>query len=297
METLVTQTVLAVKTALTDLTPCTVWLGRTDISALVQNRRPRSPRHGTGESQLPDKFNYMHPDWDPKVLGAGMDFGELDRALTLVSFRNGKNQPIATIIHMSAHAVSIYPYLDGISGDWPGATLAQLDKRMGGHSIFLQGTAGDINPAYRGEDAVSTMANTLADQVEIANNYASQLVIDSLHNAYSEVGLPLTEYGKKSTGLETIPAQIQLITLGPLAIISLPGEPMTGIGLAIKRRSPYPQTLVLGYSNGKGSFYIGMPGEKAYGGYESGEKTSIGTDNAGQILVETAVQLLLDVHK
>lgn len=297
MQTLVDQTILAVRTAMTRLQPCTVWLGRTDIGALVQNRRPRPAHQGIVRSKLPEKYNYEHEDWDPKVLGEGMDFGEVDRALTLVSFRDSLDKPFATIMHMSAHAVSIYPYLDGVSADWPGATITLLEKRLGGHAIFLQGTAGDINPAYRGEDAVVTMAQTIAGQIEIANTYAAQLSIDSLHNAHSAVGLPLTDYGKTSTDLETMPAEIQLITLGPLAIISLPGEPMTGIGLAIKRRSPYPQTLVLGYSNGKGCLYIGLPGEKALGGYESGEKTSIGTDNAGQILVETAVQLLLDSAK
>ncbi|HYH55793.1 MAG TPA: hypothetical protein VD772_04230 [Anseongella sp.] len=83
-----------------------------------------------------------------------------------------------------------------------------------------------------------------------------------------------------------------MISIGSLALVTLPGEPMTELGTAIRERSPFPQTLVLGYSNGNGVHYVGMPGEKTYGGYETGSQASIGTDKAGLLLVETALDLL-----
>ncbi|NND34717.1 MAG: hypothetical protein HKN76_19175 [Saprospiraceae bacterium] len=291
---LIDQSVLAVKTALNKLTTCSVWLGRSDISGLVRNRRPRSADWGIIQSGTPEDFNYKHDYWDPQVLGDGMNFGEIDRSLDFVSFRDANNNQVASIFHMSAHAVAIYPFQDGISGDWPGATLRLTDPDLGGVGLFLQGTAGDINPARRGQEAVNHMAMTLAQQMKSAYKYAARLEVDSLIIGQSWVGLPLTDYGRKSTGLETIPAEMQMLAIGPMVLISLPGEPMTGIGREIRKRSPFPQTLVLGYSNGKGSYYIGLPGEKRFGGYESGEKTSIGTDAAGQILIESAVQLLID---
>ena len=291
-EKLINQSVMAVETALDNLTLCTVWLGRTDISEVVRNRRPRSPSWGIVESSLPEKFNYKHEDWDPKVLGAGMNFGDLDRSLSLLSFRDSTGQAVASIFHMAAHAVAIYPFHTGISGDWPGATTRKVNSTLGGQSLFLQGTAGDVNPSKRGIKAVEAMASQLSRQIKKAYDYSSQLKVEPLICSNTWVGLPLTQYGRESTGLKAIDAELQMISIGPLAIISLPGEPMTGIGKAIRHRSPFPQTLVLGYSNGKGSFYVGLPGEKEKGGYESGEKTSIGTDAAGQILIETAAQLL-----
>jgi hypothetical protein len=296
MKQLIEQTVMAVRLARKNLHPCTVSLGRSDIGALVHNRRPRPAHSGILHSDLPQQFNYQHESWDPKVLGDGMDFGPVDRAMTIISFRDSTGHNLASIIHLAAHAVAIYPFLNGISADWPGKALNKLDEKLGGHSIFLQGTAGDINPAFRGELAVEDMASSLCDQGMLAYKYSARLQIDSLSVNQSVVGLPLTSYGQESTGLKSISAEIQLITLGPLAIVALPGEPMTAIGQEIKRRSPFSQTIVLGYSNGKGCFYIGMPGEKSLGGYESGEKTSLGTDNAGLILAEAAIQLLLDSH-
>ena len=63
------------------------------------------------------------------------------------------------------------------------------------------------------------------------------------------------------------------------------------LSTAIQTRSPSPHTLVLGYANGRGVGYVGLPGGKARGGYEMGE-VGTGTDEAGAMLVETAVRLL-----
>jgi hypothetical protein len=71
---------------------------------------------------------------------------------------------------------------------------------------------------------------------------------------------------------------------------------MTELGLAIRERSPFPQTLVLGYSNGNGVHYVGLPGEKARGGYET-TAAGAGTDECGAILVEAANRLLRDVFE
>jgi hypothetical protein len=45
-------------------------------------------------------------------------------------------------------------------------------------------------------------------------------------------------------------AAIQAITIGDLAIAAFPGETFAATGMDVKRRSPFPHTLFLGYSNG-----------------------------------------------
>jgi hypothetical protein len=61
--------------------------------------------------------------------------------------------------------------------------------------------------------------------------------------------------------------------------------------MAIRAASPFPQTLVLGYSNGNGVHYVGMSGEKARGGYEAGV-AGAGTDECGALLVAASGRLL-----
>ncbi len=294
METLMEQSLAAVRSAIESMEPVTIWIGRSDVSAFVQNRRPR-PAEGVVESHLPEKFNYLHDQWDPNVLGEGMHFGPVDRTMSVVSFRNREGKNVATILHLSAHAVSIYTYSEGISGDWPGETLRQVNNAIEGESIFLQGTAGDINPWRRGREAVTEMATGLTKQVLLASRFSARLQDGRLKNGRSVVGIPLTEKGKEITGLDLLSAEVQVIATGPFAIVTLPGEPMTELGMAIRERSPFPQTLVLGYSNGAGIYYVGMPGEKLRGGYETGENTNLGTDIAGRLLVEAALELLVEV--
>lgn len=61
--------------------------------------------------------------------------------------------------------------------------------------------------------------------------------------------------------------EVQVLRIGDLAIVAIPGEVFVEIGLAIKAASTVPFTFVCGYSNGV-RFYI--PTERAFdqGGYE-----------------------------
>jgi hypothetical protein len=117
-----------------------------------------------------------------------------------------------------------------------------------------------------------------------------------LRTGHTTVALPLTPVAKERLGADTVSAEIQTIVCGPLAIVALPGEPMTELGLAIREHSPFPQTLVLGYSNGGGVHYVGIPGEKARGGYEA-TAAGAGTDECGTLLVDAANKLLREVFE
>lgn len=292
MELLMEQSIQAIKAAIDGQEMTTMWLGRSDISSVVQNRRPRPAAWGVIDSRLPERYNYRHPDWDPDVLTEGKTFGALDRAMTSVFFENEQDEIIASLVHLTAHAVAIYPFMDGISADWPGALQHQLKESLGIEAIILQGTAGDINPAKRGSEAVDEMVTTLVQKVETAHRYSARLETGSPVNLHENIDIPLSTYGSTLTGLTAMPANIQVVVIGPLALVTLPGEPMTQLGQAIREKSPYPQTLVLGYSNGKGVYYVGMPDEKKHGGYEVGEKNGLGNEKAGEILVTQAIELL-----
>lgn len=292
MDQLIDQTVKTAAKAYNSMQPATLWIGRTDVSEYLNNRRPRLPAWGMEEkSNVPNRYNYLHEAWNPDVVINGGTFGPMDRAMTLISFRDQAGNNIVSVFHLAAHAVSIYPFTEGISSDWPGEACKQIKEALGGEAVFLQGAAGDINPWRRGREAVNEMGLGLAEHAKAAYKYSARLKTDTMHAIRGTVALPLTVKGKERIGFATVTAEVQVITLGPLALVTLPGEPLTDLGTAIRKRSPFPQTLLLGYANGNGVHYVSMPGEKARGGYEM-ERGTIGTDEAGQILVELAVQLL-----
>lgn len=294
MERLITASVAAAKRADDTAKPASFAIGRVAVNEFLHNRRPRTPTWGLADAKQPPAINFNHADWNPEVLQGGASFGPMDRTFAVVSFRDAENKSIASLFHVACHAVSIYPSNPAISADWPGAASRTISAALGGESLFLQGCAGDINPWRRGEPAVATMAGGLATKAQTAARYSVKLTPSPLLVGRTTVHLPLTPAAKTRLGADTVAAEIQAIVCGPLAIIGLPGEPMTELGMAIRDKSSFPQTLVLGYSNGNGAHYVGMPGEKARGGYEAGV-AGAGTDECGPLMVDAANRLLAEM--
>jgi hypothetical protein len=218
----------------------------------------------------------------------------MDRTFSLVSWRDAEGKSVASLFHVACHAVSIYPSNPAISAAWPGAASRTIAAVLGGEALFLQGCCGDINPWRRGAGPVAEMAAGIAKKAQVVARYSAKLAPGPLRVGRTTVTLPLTSEAKKRLGADTVEAEIQVIVCGPLALVGLPGEPMTELGLAIREKSPFPQTLVLGYANGNGAHYVGMPGEKARGGYEAGV-AGAGTEACAQLMIDGALRVLAEL--
>lgn len=94
-------------------------------------------------------------------------------------------------------------------------------------------------------------------------------------------------------GKSSIPWPVQAITIGNIALLSMAGEPFSEIGIRIREQSPFPYTLVSGYSNG-GFGYI--PTREAFpkGGYEV--ETTPFSEDAAEVLVQSALSLLQEIR-
>lgn len=93
-----------------------------------------------------------------------------------------------------------------------------------------------------------------------------------------------------------VPVELQAIRIGTAALIAIPGELFTEIGLAIKEVSPFENTLVCAYCNG---VYFYIPTKAAFedGGYEVDShqnylRPSGSTADWEEILVAQAQKLL-----
>ncbi|MBI4624193.1 MAG: hypothetical protein HY736_13380 [Verrucomicrobia bacterium] len=263
--------------------PATLAVGRAFVGEWMFNRRPIKPDNAVDSMASPA---------DPYVLGKELRFGTVDPTMTVLSLRAVDGKGIATLFHAPIHAVSIYPTYPGISADWPGAVVRRLRESPSGEPIFLQGCAGDIVPARRGFEAVKAMSQLIAERVVAAQKVGAQLETGPLRTSRALIGIPATAAASRELGRDSIEAEVQVVSLGASAIVTLPGEPLLELGTAIQHRSPFPHTLVLGYANGRGIGYVGLPGGKIKGGYEMSEDVGLGADEAGGFLVETAVRLL-----
>jgi neutral ceramidase len=262
--------------------PITIALARAQVGEWLFNRRPLRA-DGTVQSTLLPR--------DPYVLADGLRFGAVDPTMTVISLRSASGARLCTLFHVPMHAVAVYSAYKGISADWPGRVTDLLRAQLGAEAMFLQGCAGDIVPARRGFPAVEAMSALLAERTLAADRAATKLSAGPLRVSRTVVTLPATEAAAKDLGRSTIDAEISIVSVGPLVLVTLPGEPLQEISTAILRQSPFPHTIVLGYANGRGVGYVGLPGGKARGGYEMSE-VGAGTDEAGGILVDAAVALL-----
>jgi hypothetical protein len=96
------------------------------------------------------------------------------------------------------------------------------------------------------------------------------------------------------SGGKPLEAEVQVFGLGKdLAWVALPGEIFVELGLEIKRRSPFRQTIVVELANGSPGY---IPDRKAYaeGAYEV--VSARVAEGSGEFLVETAVRLLGEVY-
>jgi hypothetical protein len=88
-----------------------------------------------------------------------------------------------------------------------------------------------------------------------------------------------------------VKVDMQILRIGDLAIVAMPGEPFAEIGAAVKKASPFPFTMFCGYSTGVGGGYMPVESEFAHAGYEV-EMTPYGTKAADKLIRET-----IDLYK
>lgn len=262
--------------------PASLAIGRANVDEWLFNRRPVRPDGNVKTTFTPA---------DRHVLPEGLRFGPTDPTATVLCFRRADGTSIATVLHAACHSVSVYGAHKGISADWPGAACSALREAIGGEVLFLQGCAGDIVPARRGLAAAREMGAFVARRAAAAAAQALPLGPAAPAVSQAKLGLPLAIHAARDSGRTTVETEVQVISTGELALVALPGEPLIGLSAAIQAGSPFPHTIVLGYSNGDGVEYVGMPGEKVRGGYEMGTEGR-GTDECGGILVATALRLL-----
>ena len=265
--------------------PVSCAIGRAYAGEWLFNRRPLDADGNAVTMFVPE---------DAHSLPDGLRFGVVDPTLTVLSMKGGDGKAVATLFSVPCHSVAVYPHHRGVSADWPGSACAHLEAELGGGAFFLQGCAGDIVPARRGLDARDEMARFFADRALGAISRGCDLSGTPLRVMSQVVHVPLLPEARATVGMDAQPAEIQVMLLGVFALVALPGEPLNGLAREIQARSPFPHTLVVGYANGRGVGYVGLPGEKARGGYEA--RAGSGAEEAGLFMIETAVRMLCELR-
>jgi hypothetical protein len=95
---------------------------------------------------------------------------------------------------------------------------------------------------------------------------------------------------------ESITVKIQAIRIGDIAVCAIPFETFVEIGLDLKKRSPLPQTMIIGLANGRHG-YLPTPEQHRLGGYETWIGTNVVQEDASVILTTQLLEMLAELKK
>ncbi len=204
--------------------------------------------------------------------------GPIDDAVQLVRI-DGRNAPLAVMIHYPCHGTSLGGRNGRISAEWMGRMQEYVESQIPGvGSIYLQGAAGDINPRVVGgldgyQDNIA-VTRALGEEIgrEVVRVYRTLVPgtaeVPEIRIAARDILLPrayrdlFTEFRDP-----VIRAPTTVVQIGDLMWVTFPGELFHAIGKFVKAACPAPYAHFMGYTNGSIGY---MPEQKAFaeGGYE-----------------------------
>ncbi len=208
----------------------------------------------------------------------------LDTTVQALHFRRAGDKRDLLWYHFSAHPVC---FADDQAGpDWPGMVAEMVKRDHDLSASYLQGHAGDVNPGdgdpWRGDHEKTSQAVYAA--LSAAINGAQPIKVDRLQTASQQFGVPLDmtlfkswldayredpaacQSGRwvdagfakdwfegnsqRDLGKTHLPCALSAMQLGEVGLVFHPAELYSYYGLAIRRDSPYENTLVVGYADG-----------------------------------------------
>lgn len=285
-----------------------------DIPEIVYNRRPtRADGSVQTTFSLPLEVTATRkiqrgPDGSVSVTftfpteGPALTFGPVDPEAWVLRVENAEGQIIGSVVNFACHAVSGSVFADwfySISADYPGETMRVVEQLEGGVCLFTSGTAGDIVPLRRGRKPRYEIGRALAGETIRRLQFVQTSGDIDMTAMTQEITLPIRQdlppnriiaADKGKTHLTT---EIQVIRLGDIYILGLPGEVLVEVGLDIKKKAGFRNLIIAAVSNDTIG-YVCHSQAYEQGGYEADSGTNL-AKGAGEIIVTHALDLLSQV--
>ncbi|MCX7006113.1 MAG: neutral/alkaline non-lysosomal ceramidase N-terminal domain-containing protein [Kiritimatiellaeota bacterium] len=93
---------------------------------------------------------------------------------------------------------------------------------------------------------------------------------------------------------DTVSVQLQALRIGDFAICGIPFETFAEIGLELKKRSPFPRTMVIGLANARHG-YLPTPAQHKLGGYETWLGTNHVQEDASDLIIAQLLDMLAEL--
>jgi hypothetical protein len=278
-----------------------------DLPEIIYNRRPRKPdgsvemaytlpkevtatRKIVTDSEGNVRVTFTMPD-DKKL-----EFGPVDPEVCVLRVEDMDGGIVASLVNFGCHPVSIYPHLStAISADFPAYTTQVVEEAEGGICLFALGLAGNIVPIQRGIEPRKQLGRAIGGEALRRLQFVSTSGDVALKAVKRQVKFPTKKASSEKGGdddrtADYITTEIQVLRLGDIYILGLPGEVLVEVGLEIKRRAGVEKLFVVTICNDSIG-YVGLSRTYDEGGYEPTSATNL-AKGAGEIMVREALALI-----
>lgn len=230
-----------------------------------------------------------------------LTFGPIDPAVLALRMEDAEGRTVGALIGFGCHPVSIYPYLSTtVSADYPAFATRVVEQVEGGTSLFVLGLAGNTVPLQRGPGPCEDIGKALGGEALRRLQLLATTDDVTLRALSREISLPIRRNASSDdpNGTQTpdrIATEIQVLKLGSVCLLGLPGEVLVEVGLAIKKRANVKNLFVVTLANDAVGYVCHA---EAYerGGYEPESGTNL-VKGAGEIIVEQALVLLDEIRQ
>lgn len=161
---------------------------------------------------------------------------ELDRSVSVLQFNDLKGNSIATLTNFACHPTFMDAATDKVSADYVGGFYTELDEKLNGTNLFLQGAIGGwVQPEYEEK----TFDNAMKRGKELAETVLSSLknskTMDSVSIQFKSkvFALPVSNPGFlqlaslgviKRTITNSVQTEIAWFGIGNARFVTHPGE-------------------------------------------------------------------------
>jgi hypothetical protein len=195
---------------------------------------------------------------------------------------------IGTIANVGVHPVVLGPRNRRVSADWVGACRAEVERRLGGTTMFLQGCQGDIDPAGMAWDAGDAAA--IAAVRRVGEDFALAVVAAAAVATGAGTGervrtatrvLDLDVAGSPMAAItrrSSLAVELHEWSIGGVHLVTIPGEGFAELGARIVAGRAGEPVLLAGFA----PHWLGYLPVPFAEGYEEG--LSYGEHAVGEIV-------------
>ncbi|MCL5279033.1 MAG: neutral/alkaline non-lysosomal ceramidase N-terminal domain-containing protein [Planctomycetes bacterium] len=229
--------------------------------------------------------------------GVPLEFGCVDPRVFVLRMEDADGRIVGSLVDFGCHPVSIYPSCPtAISADYPAFLTRVVEQAEGGVCLFTLGLAGNTVPIQRGTGPREQIGKAVGAEAIRKLQFITATSDAALSGMCRQATFPMRKTASDkadATDAQSITTEIQVLRLGDIYILGLPGEVLVEVGREIRKKAGIEKLLITTVTNDTIGYVCHS---RAYdeGGYEPESGASL-AQGAGEIMVREALALLAQI--